>query len=73
MVSFCFRYVLFMPWYFWQMMASLPELQSCAIGTSLNEKCKRTIDVMKDVSDFDDEKRMTSLLCQSYFIPTWNC
>ena len=38
-------------------MASLPELQSRSIGTSLNEKCKRTVEDMKDVSYFDDEKR----------------
>ena len=43
-------------------MASLPELQSCSIGTSLNEKCKRTIEDMKDVSDFDDEKRKLLML-----------
>ena len=43
-------------------MVSLPELQSCSIGTSLNEKCKRTIEDMKDVSDFDDEKRKLLML-----------
>ena len=38
--------------------ASLPELKSCSISTSLNEKCKRTIEGVKDIFDFDDEKRM---------------
>ena len=38
-------------------MTSLPELKSCSIGTSLNEKCKRTIKDLKDISDFDDEKK----------------
>ena len=43
-------------------MASLPELKSCSIGTSLNEKCKRTIENQKDISDFDDERRKLSML-----------
>ena len=43
-------------------MVSLLELQSCSIGTSLNEKCKRTIEDMKDVSDSDDETRKLLML-----------
>ena len=43
-------------------MASLPELKSCSIGTSLNEKSKRTIEDQKDISDFDDERRKLSML-----------
>ena len=38
------------------------ELQSCSIGTPLNEKCKRTIEDMKDVSDSDDERRKLLML-----------
>ena len=44
-------------------MASLPALQSCSIGTSLNEKCKRSIEDRKDVSDFGDEKRKLLMQC----------
>ena len=47
--------------YYWQIMASLPELKSCYIGTSLNEKCKRTIEDLKDISDFDGKKRKLML------------
>ena len=42
--------------------ASLTEFKSCSIGTSLNEKCKRTIEDLKDISDFDDEKRKLLML-----------
>ena len=38
-------------------MASLPELKSCSLGTSLNKKCKRTTKDLKDISDFYDEKK----------------
>ena len=44
-------------------MASLPEFKSCSIGISFNEKCKRTIEDLKDISDFDDEKRKLLMLC----------
>ena len=40
----------------------LTRTSICSIGTSLNEKCKRTIEDMKDVSDFDDEKRKLLML-----------
>ena len=50
-------------WHYWQIMASLPELNSCSIGTPLHEKCKRNIEVLKDISDFDDEKRKLLMLC----------
>ena len=43
-------------------MASLPELKLCFIGTFLNEKCKRTIEDLKDISNFDDEKRKLLML-----------
>ena len=43
-------------------MTSLPELKSCSLGTSLNKKCKRTIKDLKDISDFDDEKRKLLML-----------
>ena len=38
-------------------MASLPELKLRSLATALNEKCKRTIKDLKDISDSDDEKR----------------
>ena len=38
------------------------ELQSCSIGTPLNEKCKRTIEDMKAISDSDDERRKLLML-----------
>ena len=44
-------------------MTSLPELKSCSIATSLNEKCKRTIKDLKDISDSDDEKRKLLMVC----------
>lgn len=43
-------------------MVSLPELQSCSIGTSLNENCRRTIEDLKDISNFDDEKTKLLML-----------
>ena len=43
-------------------MASLPELNLCSIGTSLNKKCKRTIKDLKGISDFDDKKRKLLML-----------
>ena len=43
-------------------MASLPEFKSSSIGTSLNGNCKRTIEDLKDISDFDDEKRKLLIL-----------
>ena len=43
-------------------MASLPELKSCSLGTSLNKKCKRTIKDLKDISDLNDEKRKLLML-----------
>ena len=43
-------------------MASLPEFTSCSIGTSLNENCRRTIEDLKDISNFDDEKRKLLML-----------
>ena len=43
-------------------MASVPEFKSCSIDTSFNEKCKRTIEDLKDVSNFDDEKRKLVML-----------
>ena len=30
-------------------MGCLPEFKSCSIGTSLNEKCKRSIEDLKDI------------------------
>ena len=47
-------------------MASLPELKSCSLGTSLNKKCKRTIKDLKDISDFYDEKRKLLMLRCSF-------
>ena len=44
-------------------MASLLEFKSCSIGTSLNENCKRTIEDLKDIPDFDDEKSKLLMLC----------
>ena len=43
-------------------MASLPELKFCSIGTSLNENCKKTIEDLKDISNFDDEERKLLML-----------
>ena len=43
-------------------MASLPELKSRSLSTSLNKKCKRTIKDLKHISDFDDEKRKLLML-----------
>ena len=45
-------------------MTSLPELKSCSLGTSLNKKCKRTFKVLKDISDFYNEKgKLLMLRC----------
>ena len=43
-------------------MASLPEFKSSSIGISLNGNCKRTIEDLKDISDFDDEKKKLLIL-----------
>ena len=44
-------------------MASLPEFKLRYLATSLNEKCKRTIKDLKDISDSDDEKRKLLMVC----------
>ena len=43
-------------------MTALPELKSHSLGAFLNKKCKRTIKDLKDISDFDDEKRKLLML-----------
>ena len=59
----CFIYIMYMSWYYWQIKASLPELKSCSLSTSLNKKCIRSIKDLKHISDFDDEKRKLLMLC----------
>ena len=43
-------------------MTFLPDVKWCSIGTSLNEKCKGTIEDLNDTSDFDDEKGKSLML-----------
>ena len=44
-------------------MASLPDFKLRFLASSLNEKFKRTIKDLKDISDSDDEKRKLLMVC----------
>ena len=44
-------------------MASFPEHKLHTLASSLNEKFKRTIKDLKDISDSDDEKRKLLMVC----------
>ena len=44
-------------------MASLPDFKLHFLASSLNEKFKRTIKDLQDISDSDDEKRKLLMVC----------
>ena len=44
-------------------MASLPDFKLHFLASSLNEKFKRPIKDLKDISDSDDEKRKLLMVC----------